>query len=730
MKTWLTAAELAGVPGMPGHRTGVTRWGDAGRITRRRRTGGKGWEYLASSLPAETQEALRTRALARAVAAPGQVPAPSDEQAPALPASVAGDDLDQDPVALRDWQRDAAEARVALLEVADEWMQERGLRARAVYGQLAQAAAAETLPPQLLELVGRANARGAGGARVTVATLYRWAKARSEARAHGHDPVAALAPAQTRPHKPLPAWLAGVLTEYRKPSKPTMAAAYRAYRDSLRTPAELRALPPLRTVQHHIHAMPAEVREYGRMGARAIRSIQPFVRRTTDGLWPMDVVTVDGHAAKCYVQRPDSHRRVRPEITTYLDICTRRVVGYSVWWAESQYAIWLALRSMILEPKHGMNAVANGIPAMQYSDRGAYRGDEHRSVLARLGVVPMFSLPYRAQARGAIERLNSSLWLPLARSQPTYCGDGADQEHFKQALKAADTEGTHILEWGEWLRACDQAIAEYNERPHASLRHGRTKLSPNQAWERALQEGWAPTPLAHDDLHDLLPAVMRGATPARQVRRGEVTTPWGRYAHEALRPWHGRDVRVHYDPADGSRVWICQADGRFICCAERDANARPYVPQSQIDYARDKREQARVGRLERRIEVAQAEETPVLEGQTYDLPDLVLQTNPLGELVDADRGREAAPTASVAELPTPDADAYLDRLDSLDSDPARYDTWRILRDRDAAGDLLSPREAQFLESFGRSRYCQAMEEIRADFDARTTGAAAPEGGRP
>jgi putative transposase len=701
MSAYLPAADLAGLPGLPASTTGVRSRLAAVGARARKRSRGKGLEYAVEDLPAETRTALATRAQASVATLPAR--------------------LDTPVGALTDRQREVAAARIAVLALADALRAERGLTTRAAFDALAEQSAAGELRADQAALVADANARGAGAAKVTRATLYRWQREADNARAAGADPLVALAPSPCTPAEPMPAWLAGVMSCYGRPSKPTVAAAYREWLDTLPQP-ERDTAPSLRSVQRAVEALPVEVREYARMGARARRSVQPFVRRTTDGLWPMDVVTVDGHACKNYVLRPDSHRRIRPEVTTYLDIATRRIVGYSVWWAESQYAIWLALRSMVLDPARGLADSPNGVGAIQYSDRGAYRGAEHKAVLARLGTVPMYSIAYRAQARGAIERLNSSVWIPLAKTQPTYCGDDCDQEIFKRNLAAADAgDRNAILDWTDWLAECERAIRAYNARPHSSLRRGRDTLSPDQAWQIALDDGWQPTLLQGDDLHDLLPAAMRGAQPARRVSRGEVSLPWGRYAHDDLRHWHGRDVRVHYDPADGARVWCCRPDGRLICVAERDANARPYMPASQIEHARAQREAARVQRLERRIEIAQHEETPVLEGERFDLPDLVLGT--AGALLDlapltAETEPEPAPAARVLPLPDPAADAY---LDALDTDPARYEAWRVLRERDADGELLTAREQAFLAAFSRAGYCRAMEEMREAFDAQTAG---------
>ncbi len=665
MTTWVRGSDIDGLPGIPAAGGSRARWAKRIGVVRRTTSFGKGWEYAVESLPAEAQQALALRAGAGSdlIAAPAGMPEPVRVE---------------EPTVLADWQRNVARARLEILRAAEEWQVANAASTREAFEAVAERGALNGRSYLLEE----GHARRGGRASITTATLYRWARAVREAAETGGDPIAALAPAPAGRRAPQPDWLKGVLSVYQTPTKPNIARAYRAFIDRL--PEDDRsAVPPLRTVQRHIESLPVEVREYGRRGVRALRAVQPFVRRTTDGLWPMDLVTVDGHSVKCYVRRPDSGRRIRPEVTTYLDLATRRIVGYSAWWAESQYAIWLALRAMVVRPENGIGGRAPGVPAIQYSDNGAYRGEQHQAVLARLGCQPMYSLPYRAQARGAIERLNSSVWVPLARTQPTYCGKDTDAEKFKAALRRVDDTGAGILEWADWL-----------------------------AWQIALDEGWEPTELRGDDLHDLLPAE------TRKCLRGEVRLPWGLYQDQALRSYHDRLLRLHYDPADGDRVWVCEPDGRLICVARRDAAARPYVPRSALDHAREQREKARVGRLERQIAIVRDEETPLLEGQTYDLPDLVMRTG--SALAGLHAEPEVTPLASraVAHHPASE-DTY---LDALTSDPARYEAWRILRERERGGELLSLREQEFVVGFGRSGYAQAMEQMRADFDRATGGA--------
>jgi putative transposase len=74
-------------------------------------------------------------------------------------------------------------------------------------------------------------------------------------------------------------------------------------------------------------------------------------------------------------------------------------------------------------------------------------------------------------------------------------------------------------------------------------------------------------------------------------------------------------MRVGYDIQDASKVWVYDAEGRFVCTAEHNANERPYMPQSAIDKARDKRAAGRERRLETRLEEVRLERrgTPALE---------------------------------------------------------------------------------------------------------------------
>ena len=446
MRDWYSASELAGLPGMPGTVQGIHQRAKGNGWTFRRRSGrGGGREYAASSLPKQARDHLIRNAAKEAarqlVAEREQLPTPAEERL-----QVAE---------LSDGQRTVMQARLAICTYIDQLAAVgRMMRGAAIKTFLSMVASGE-LPDGMIDTLQDANARAGMGRLADRATIYRWFQQRDRQGAAAVAPQASLA-------QLAPAWLPGLLACYQTQGKPSISAALRDFREKCPdAPA-----PSLRTAQRHIRALPVEIAEWGRMGRRSMRSVQPFVRRSIDGLWPMDVVIPDGHLFKAYVRHPLTGRKVRPELTLYIDIATRKAVGFSAWLAESQLAIWAAFRDMVVNRDCG-------IPALHYSDRGAYKGERHRALLARVGSSQMLAEAYRAQARGVIERFNSSVWIPLARSLPTYCGDDVDPELFKRQLATMNGRGENLMGWEDFLAAARQAIDAYNDRPHSTLRRAR-----------------------------------------------------------------------------------------------------------------------------------------------------------------------------------------------------------------------------------------------------------------
>lgn len=311
---WYSAQQLAGLPGMPGHESNVRILAKKNLWPTRSKERGKGVEYPISALPQDARDALLARIAAQSPISPT---APVTSLPAAVPAGgpvAAG--LFTPASQLKDWQRRTAEARAAIVGEVKRLAQIGGMEnaIRTVIGL----AATGSLPDHLQPLVTVANAKaGLGGSRALSRTsIYRWMKD-AEAGFTG------LAP-KTRDDNSIPPWAAALLSLWQQPQKPTLAAALDRLHGSL--PPHI--LPPSYSqARRFLEKMSARDREAGRMGSREIKNIRAYVKRDTSKMWPGDAYTADGHTLDAEVAHPAHGRAFRPELTTVIDIATRRAIG-------------------------------------------------------------------------------------------------------------------------------------------------------------------------------------------------------------------------------------------------------------------------------------------------------------------------------------------------------------------------------------------------------------------
>lgn len=527
------------------------------------------------------------------------------------------------PGNLKNWQREIAEARSAIcFEV--KRLAEIGGTERAIQTVI-DLASREGLSPQLQRLIPIANAKAGVGRMLSRTTLYRWLKELPSADAPISN-VARLAP-KTRETAKIPAWAPYLLTIYGQPQKPNLTYCVEQLESKL--PENIVA-PSYSAANRFIQKMSKVDRERGRIGSREIKTMLPFVRRDTSGMWPTDAYTADGHTFDAEVAHPAHGRAFRPEITTVLDIATRKAIGWSVGLAESTWAVLDALR----------NACQNGgIPALFYVDNGsgyknATMGDESTGFMSRLGIELTHSLPYNSQARGIIERAHQTIWVRGAKMLPTYMGEQMDaqakQKVFKITRKDIKTSGTSklLIEWNDFVAWCQQQIDAYNNKPHSSLpkirgADGKKRhQTPNEAWQQAIQDGWKPVEVDPQEADDLFRPYK-----TCKIIRGEVRLFNNLYFSRELEHHHGETAQVGYDIHDASRVWVRERSGRLICVAEFEANKRRYFPETAQDHANYKRAQGRIKRAEAKIEEAQAELNPsqLMEYQpVIELPPMAI----------------------------------------------------------------------------------------------------------
>lgn len=664
MRSWYSAQELAGLPGLPGTvraiqiRAKREGWEGQGRLS------SKAIEYAFSVLPKETQTALIAATVINE--APQQVVEPH--------VILAGRDA-KTASRLNDSQSSVMNARLAFVREIER-MSKVVSQNRAVL-TLAALAKSGDLSPYLAERVVRANDRKTEDRTLSERTLKRWL---ADFRAHGET---GLAPARRQKDMSVPVWAGEFLKHYQRPQKPSVEAAYEQFK-RLHNEIHTSVCPSIHAVRRWLKKLSPEARERGRMGPHEINALKAYNRRGTDMLWPNDIWVADGHTFDAEVINPLTGQIFRPEVTMIIDWCTRRIVGFSVNLAESTLATLDTLRDGVT--RCGMYKVL-------YVDNGSgFKNDVVYEVNDRLGGAITHSRPYNSQARGVIERPHKTILVRLAKTFDSYVGADMDKEAATKAHKlsrkqlALGLAPTVVPEFAAFFAELQQAFDDYNRRPHRGLPKFRDPQtlrkrhqSPMEAWKTAETEGWEALQADASIVESLTrPQVTRTTT------RGQVRWNSGVYFLKELVDFHGEEVRVAYDFRDSSRVWIHSLEGDLIGEALLDGNVSPAMPATMIEKGEQKRERGQLSRIAKKAKILTGQDVEIrvisAASSTYELPP--------EQLAEAQR---------FAQLSAPQVPAF-----DLPSDPtARYHLWHQLADRLSNGGTLTAEEAQWHNRYAK-----------------------------
>lgn len=660
MKTHYSCAELADMKltGLPTSKPGIKLRADSEGWHKREvaAKGGKGGVKTEYQPPKYVMELIKSIALNVAIST----------VKPALTIVEKSTDvtvtLKTDTTQLKDWQRNTADARAAICLEVNKLAKICGTN-KAVM-KLVELASNDMLDEPLKSMVPVANARSGQNGKRTLSrrSIYRWMQ-------DVEGGLAKLAPKSVE-KQTIPDWAPVLLSLYGQPQKPTLTYCLEQLPKYL--PKDIEA-PSYSAAVRFIKKMHNVEAQKGRMGNREIKNIKAFVRRDTSQMWPADAYTADGHTFDAEVAHPMHSKAFKPEITTVLDIGTRRAMGWSTGLAENTWGVVDALRDAVLN---------GGIPAIFYVDNGsgfknAAMSNEATGFMARLSITLTHSLPYNSQARGIEERSHQSIWVRGAKTLSTYMGADMDAEAKQKSFKITRKElslvgkSKRLMPWLEFVNWCQTQIDDYNNRPHRGLKKiydtdGKKRhQTPNEAWAEAVAEGFKPILVEPHEADDLFRPYKEAVT-----RRGEITLFTNTYFSHDLEAYHGEIVRVGYDIHDASRVWVRNQAGQLICVAEFEANKRSYFPQSFIDQAADKRAKGRIQRAQIKIDEAEQELNPPQQ-LVYQAP-IELPTMEVNQFVEVNNMVEKA---NVIELKTKAARPF------FETDAAKY-RWLMQNDED------------------------------------------------
>ena len=265
-----------------------------------------------------------------------------------------------------------------------------------------------------------------------------------------------------------------------------------------------------------------------------------------------------------------------------------------------------------------------------------------------------------------------------------------------------------MIAWDDFLAFARERVAEYNARPHSTLK----KRSPDEVWQGFALNGWQ----AMKEDAATLDGLFRPRV-ERTVARAEVRLFNNVYFNAALAELHGETVQVGYDIHDANRVWVYLADGRFVCAADWNANREAYFPQPVVEQKREARADARLRRIDgKRMEV---------EAERGGRPALtVVESQPIPGI----SGRDIAGAFERLEaVDVPSEPVTPVRAVNAAASPAtnggfvvpaapelRIRKWLELSEQAEAGVLLTERETRWLASYAKSHEFSVMKKKEAE----------------
>lgn len=325
----------------------------------------------------------------------------------------------------------------------------------------------------------------------------------------------------------------------------------------------------------------------------------PRIRRTREGMAPMEIVVGDVHPIDIAVTRPDGSVGY-PRAIAWQDVATNRLFLTLVLLRKGE-----GIKQTDIAKSFASMCAAWGLPLSLYLDNGSeyswremMEGFQSLAQLTKQVTVQALSesadvqalladsrelvraRPYNAPAK-PIEGLFSVIEQTVLKVVPGWVGGN-------RMRKKTHNVGREPLpfpgNWDEFQQALDSALTFYHQTPQQGSMKGR---SPQQAYEAAMSEGWGKVEVPEQVL-----LLAFASEDTRQIRAGYLSWDGIEYYDDALLPYTNSNLTVRVAKHDPRFAFVF--DGTEFVCA-----ARPAPKFGFLDSAGAK-EQARREKLLRR----------------------------------------------------------------------------------------------------------------------------------
>lgn len=348
---------------------------------------------------------------------------------------------------------------------------------------------------------------------------------------------------------------------------------------------------PLASLSTFVRAadrIPVPVVEYYRFGEKAFRDeCAPYIKRIYDDLASNDIWVCDNHTFDVFVDGGEGSRPIRVYLTGFLDVRSRKMVGWYVTDAPRSDATLYALRRGIGK---------YGIPKMVYSDNGreflthdiggrgfrkSAKTDEHEppTILQHLGIEFRTALVRNAKAK-IIERAFREVKECFSRLFEGYTG-GTIAER-PERLKKTGKFASNFTAVEEFIGYVDTYIEGYfNKQPHRG--DGMGGRTPDQVYAQCLYEQRVATP---EQLNLML---LRNSRMVKVQRNGVCLKLYDRelyFNSDGLLMDHiGEKVYFRYDPDHLDEVRVYDEKDRFLCTAQQKGQLSYFASKEEVQQA-------------------------------------------------------------------------------------------------------------------------------------------------
>jgi len=445
------------------------------------------------------------------------------------------------------------------------------------------------------------------------ATIYRWL---ADYNRFESGNTLALTKKHTGRVRQLYGWESKAIELFQLPSKPGYADV--AY--WLRTDHGHESATKSR-VTRYLQNLPQTLGKQspGRMGKQFYKhNLSPYKIRDNDVLPVGFGYEGDGHTVDIYVAHPSGNRVYRPELTVWIDVRSRFVVGWFMSDDESAISTLFALSHAMLSQDH--------VPAMLFLDNGSgfksrMMTDAVTGFLSRMAITPSFALPGNSKAKGLVEGFFKIFRNRHDKKFLTYCGDDMAPETNRRLTDEVKQGKRTLPTYADYVASIKKYIDDYNNEPKECL-GGET---PRQVWERDLNQ--VPVHIAAEAL--VMPREIR------TVKKWRITLHKRTYQAAELAQYNNTKVLIEYSLHKDKEIRVLDDQERLICTAHL-VGKTARLPESRIVEAEENRLKGQVVRLEQKAQEAKQRTQPLISHEE--------NTNTLLNITDFTRVEEPAAT--------------------------------------------------------------------------------------